>query len=143
MAEEEKFGEDKRKHLEFIQNIITRMGLNSFWIKGWTVTLSSALLGLAIIRDLPTSFIYLIFVPIIVFWGLDGFFLMQERAYVKLYNGVKEKSVKKIDFGLDASDYTGFSNWLNAVFSRTLIPFYIGLGLLFIILILVKNSCYV
>ena len=31
--------ENKLKHLEFIQNIITRMNSNSFVIKGWSITL--------------------------------------------------------------------------------------------------------
>ena len=33
--------ENKRKHLEFIQQVITRMNANSFLIKGWAVTLGS------------------------------------------------------------------------------------------------------
>ena len=37
--------EDKLKHLEFIQNIITRMNTNSFLIKGWAVTIASAILA--------------------------------------------------------------------------------------------------
>jgi hypothetical protein len=35
--------ENKRKHLEFIQGVITRMNTSSFLIKGWTITLVSAL----------------------------------------------------------------------------------------------------
>ena len=31
------------RHLEFIQNVITRMNTNSFLIKGWMITLVSAL----------------------------------------------------------------------------------------------------
>ena len=38
--------EDKLKHLEFIQNVITRMNTNSFQIKGWTVTIVSAVLAI-------------------------------------------------------------------------------------------------
>lgn len=34
------------KHLEFIQNIITRMNTNSFQIKGWAVTIVYALLAI-------------------------------------------------------------------------------------------------
>jgi len=35
--------EDQRKHLELIQAVITRMAGNSFLIRGWSVTLVSAL----------------------------------------------------------------------------------------------------
>ena len=36
---------NKIKHLEFIQSTITRMNQNSFQIKGWMITLVSALLA--------------------------------------------------------------------------------------------------
>jgi hypothetical protein len=36
------------KHLEFIQNAITRMATNSFWLKGWAVTLVAATFALNI-----------------------------------------------------------------------------------------------
>ncbi len=39
--------ERKIKHLEFIQIVISRMNSNSFLIKGWTITLMSALFALA------------------------------------------------------------------------------------------------
>jgi hypothetical protein len=39
--------ESKLKHLEFIQNVITRMNTNSFLIKVWVATLVSALFALA------------------------------------------------------------------------------------------------
>lgn len=39
--------EKKLKHLEFLQNVITRMNSNSFMIKGWAITLVSALFVLA------------------------------------------------------------------------------------------------
>ena len=34
------------KHLEFIQNVITRMNTNSFQIKGWSIVVVSALLAI-------------------------------------------------------------------------------------------------
>lgn len=37
----------KIAHLGFIQAIITRMGLNSFLLKGWSVTLVAAIFALA------------------------------------------------------------------------------------------------
>ena len=38
--------ENKRKHLEFIQAIISRMSSNLFFLRGWTITLIGALLAL-------------------------------------------------------------------------------------------------
>ncbi len=39
--------ENKIKHLEFIQIVITRMNVNSFFLRGWSVTLVAALFALA------------------------------------------------------------------------------------------------
>ena len=42
------FTNDKKlKHLEFVQNVITRMNTNSFLIKGWSVTLVAAIFALS------------------------------------------------------------------------------------------------
>lgn len=47
------FNEYKVKHLEFIQNVITRMNTNSFQIKEWTVTITSALLAIFAAKSNP------------------------------------------------------------------------------------------
>ena len=78
--------ENKRKHLEFIQNVITRMNTNSFLIKGWMVTLVSALFALAA-KDSDPRYVLVTFIAIPVFWLLDGFYLSQERQYRGLYDG--------------------------------------------------------
>jgi len=38
----------KEKHLVLLQDVIKRLAGNSFLIKGWSVTLVTALLGLAV-----------------------------------------------------------------------------------------------
>jgi len=55
------------KHLEFIQNIVSRMSQSSFMVKGWSMALAVALLGVST----KTSEVLSIFsfLPIIVFWG--------------------------------------------------------------------------
>src|SRR5580658_387001 len=94
--------EQKLKHLEFIQNIITRMNANSFVIKGWSVTLVSALFALAADKA-NLTFVLIAYVPVLTFWGLDGFFLSQEKQYRELYNEVAAKKEQDIDFKLNAS----------------------------------------
>lgn len=83
--------EDKLKHLEFIQNVITRMNTNSFQIKGWTVTIVSAIL--AIYASTKNCYFILsgIF-PTLIFWFLDTYYLTQERKFRGLYNDVAEVS---------------------------------------------------
>ena len=117
-------GENKRKHLEFIQNVITRMNSNSFLIKGWTVTLTSALCALAVKeKDLNYAFISVIVIS--TFWILDGFFISKEKQYRDLYGSVSMKDENLIDFSMDTSSYENEDNkWFWGVFSMSLIPFY-------------------
>ncbi len=65
--------EGKLKHLEFIQNTINRMATNSFIIKGWCVTIISALFALSE-KENSQSFVLISLVPIIFFWGIRCLF---------------------------------------------------------------------
>lgn len=116
--------ENKIKHLEFIQNIITRMNSNSFMLKAWTITLVSSLFALAA-NDSNMDYVLVSYIAIPVFWILDGFYISQERQYRGLYADVAKKNQNEIDFSLDASDYNnGNNNWISGILSKTLIPFY-------------------
>lgn len=119
-----KYIEAKIKHLEFIQNVITRMNSNSFLIKGWAITLVSALFALAA-KDTNVNYVLVSYIAISVFWFLDGFYISQERQYRDLYNEITGKSENEIDFNMDASGYNeGNNSWLTGIFSKTLVLFY-------------------
>jgi hypothetical protein len=126
--------EKKIKHLEFIQNIIMRMSNHSFLLKGWSVTIVSALFALAA-KDSNPKFVLISYIVIVMFWVLDGFFLSTERKYRDLFNTVRSKTESEIDFDLNISTYKTFSNgWLATIFSKTLFPFY-GSGVIAIFII--------
>ena len=119
--------DQKLKHLELIQGVINRLSVNSFMLKGWSVVLVSALFALAA-PNAQTEFVYLAYLPAIVFWGLDGFFLSQERLFRALYNHVRLLPEDQIDFSMDTRPFRKVkdlkANWPSAVLSRTLIPFH-------------------
>ena len=70
------------KHLEMTQSIIDRMGRNSFQLKGWSMTIIVAATVLIARTDLPSPFFVFVFlIPILGFWGLDGYFLQQENCF--------------------------------------------------------------
>ncbi len=116
--------ENKRKHLEFIQLAITRMNVNSFLIKGWTITLVSALFALAA-KDANVKYVMISYIAIPAFWLLDGFYIAVERQYRDLYKEVSAKNENDIDFLMDASKYSkGNNTWISGFFSMTLIIFY-------------------
>lgn len=115
----------KLKHLEFIQGIVNRLATDSFRLKGWTVVLVSALIVL-LAREGRIEIAPVALGPVIVFWGLDGYFLWQERLFRALYDHVRQLEESEIDFSMDVGPFrTVYARtWLGATFSRTLIGFY-------------------
>ncbi|MCI3203857.1 hypothetical protein DBA20_02635 [Pandoraea capi] len=120
---------NKHKHLEFIQASISRMSGNLFLLKGWSITLIAGLFALAA-KDTNKSYIVIAYFPLFIFWMLDGYFLSRERRFRALYEDVRTRDEASIDFSMDTEPYrSGRRNsWLSAIFSRTLIVYYVGLG---------------
>ncbi len=125
--------EDKRKHLEFIQNVVNRMGADSFFAKGWSVTLVAALFVLSS-KDANTKYIVVALIPTVAFWILDGYFLWQERLFRALYDHVRAQSDTAIDYSMSTEGFVGARNtWFRSIFSTSLILFYLPLLLIMII----------
>jgi len=129
------------KHLEFIQNVITRMNSNSFQIKNWAVTLVSALL--AIFASTKNAFFVLTAIfPGLVLWFLDAYYLMQERRFRGLYDdvaGISEqpKSIKPFAMRPDLyteGKYSYWSSFASATIARLYLSISIGLIALFLLL---------
>lgn len=76
---------EQLKHLDYIQSAINRMADNSFKVKGWMVTLISALMALYVNTE-KISFLLVAFIPMFVFWFLDAYYLQQERKFRGLYD---------------------------------------------------------
>lgn len=91
--------EKKINHLEMIQGIINRMASNSFALKGWAVTLIAGIFALAG-KDADKMYFLVAYIPIIIFWGLDSYYLLQERLYRALYDKVRLLPEEKIDFSM-------------------------------------------
>jgi hypothetical protein len=129
MAENTRIGWEgaRIKHLELVQAVVSRMAANSFWLKGWSVTLVAAIVALAT-KDASPRIALLAVVPVLIFWLLDAYFLRQERLYRKLYDHVRLQRSEEVDFSLDATRFAGQVKGLGGVmFSVTLFWFYAGL----------------
>ena len=111
-------------HLGFIQAVITRMGTNSFLLKGWSITLVAAIFALSA-KDADHRFVLIAYFPVIVFWGLDGFFLHQEKLFRKLYEEVANSNIASDLFTMNTESVRGMVSSLSAViFSKTLFIFH-------------------
>lgn len=116
--------ENKTKHLELIQGVVNRLSTNSFLLKGWSVVLVSALFALSAGGSNP-AFVFLAYFPASVFWGLDGYFLWEEKKFRKLYEHVRQLEEAKIDFSMDTTAVKGQAGtWFDATISKTLVPFH-------------------
>ncbi len=88
------------KHLEILQSTIQRMAGNGFVIKGWGVTLLTAILG-ATLKDGRAAYALYGMVPIAMFWLLDGYFLALERAFRDMYRAAAELALANQDPSFD------------------------------------------
>lgn len=121
----------KIKHLEFIQGVVNRLATDSFRMKGWSVALVAALFIL-LARGGCIDFAHVALIPVLTFWGLDGYFLWQERLFLALYDHVRSLEERDIDFSMSATQFRTrrTQTWLGATFSKTLIGFYGSLALM-------------
>lgn len=123
--------ETRIKYLEMIQGIITRMASNSFALKGWAVTLVAGIFVLAG-KDTDKLYFLVAYLPIIVFWVLDSYYLLQERLYRALYNKVRQLPITENDFSMGAStnEFKSEKNlFWNCLLSITELWFYFPLAI--------------
>lgn len=121
------------KHLEFIQNTITRMAQNSYLLKGWTVTLVAATFALS----LSVASIWLVviaLIPTITFASLDAYYLRQERLFRKLYESVRQYPGNVAAFSMDTTPYQNQVDDVRTIMNTVSISrFYLPIGVVIII----------
>ena len=116
------------EHVKLISQVIERMGRNSFQIKTWTVILVAAIFAFAA-KEVDYRYYLVGLLPSVTFWGLDGYYLLQERYFRALYNAVRkgEHDVQQYGlFSMDTRPYHGQeARWGRICVSRTLLWFYL------------------
>ena len=134
--------ENKHKHLELIQTVINRMANNLFFLRGWAITLITGLFALSAGKGVDGRYIVTAFIPLFVFWILDGYFLSHERRFRDLYDDVRKLEDKDVDFSMDTKKYKDIrrNTWLGSMFSSTLLWFYIPLAIAMMIILWLINK---
>jgi hypothetical protein len=101
-------------------------------IKGWAITL----VVVALLLKGAKYQVLIAFIPLLVFWFLDAYFLWQERMYRKLYNWVISNRLKTEEHLFDMNAYR-FKDTIQSrfriMFSITLGWFYCSIAVLVII----------
>jgi hypothetical protein len=125
------------KHLEMIQAVMTRMAQNSFTYKGWAITLVAGIFALAAGGGIGSRFALTALLPALVFWGLDGYYLRQERLFRKLYDDVRNAEPadwQNAPFSMETTPYAAeVAGWLAVCASRTLVGLYLPITLIVIV----------
>jgi len=81
------------EEIKIVQDIIKRMSGHSFLIKGWTITLVVAALLFKVEQKLINQ-IPLAYIPLIMFWFLDSYYLRQEKLYRELHKWLANNRLK-------------------------------------------------
>lgn len=114
------------KHLEMTQAVINRLGRNSFLLKSWSMTILVAAMVLIGKEGQQNSYSALVlFLPIVGFWILDGYFLWQERLFRQVYEEIRQQ--EDTDFKMDLGKHRNKPkcSWGASIFSVTLVIFYL------------------
>ena len=136
MEEKESLREYMLKEIDIVQDIIKRMAFNSFMIKGWAITLVVVTL---LLKGAEYQ-VWIAFIPLLVFWFLDAYFLWQERMYRKLYEWIIKNRLKTDEYLFNMNAYRfkdEVQSKLRIMFSITLGWFYGSIAILIIIYALV------
>lgn len=132
--------DEKIAHLTFVQGVINRMAANSFLVKGWTIALVAALLAIAA-EKITFAYLLVVLVPVLLFWWLDTYYLVQEKLYRELYKNVAQRVPGSIDFNMDASIFKGqIDSIVKVARSISVGPFYLVIVLLLFVMYL--RSCH-
>ena len=109
-------------YLQMIQSVIARMSRNSFLIKGWSISVVAALT--ALVGAEASTLVYLPVLPAAMFWGLDAFFLRQERLFRELWKCASGPD-GRVNFCMETERYNNAVGGIGKiVISKTLLWFH-------------------
>jgi histidine triad (HIT) family protein len=96
-------GEDRRKHLDFIQAVVTRMSAASSNSKSWLLPVITATYGFALTEhSVPVALLGI--TAVALFMYIDANYLRLERNYRELYRAVAKGTKQIPAFSLDTMD---------------------------------------
>lgn len=120
-------------HLQIVQGVIQRMAENSRSCKVWCVTLVSAILVL-VARTEQSQHVLIAFLPTLLFWALDSYYLALERGFRDSYDSLVGKAregqlpiSELYEVGPSRSATEGFLS--AALHSFSTLPFYLVIAI--------------
>ncbi len=130
------------EHLKIVQDVINRMAQTSFLLKGWMITVVVAILGVSL-GGASSVLGFLALFPVFVFWGLDAYYLRQERLFRGLYELIRQDTehVTVPLFSMKTEPCrNAVPGWWATVFSRTEMAMYLSTAAVVLVVSLVLLS---
>lgn len=109
------------EHLKMVQSVINRMAQTSFILKGWMITVVITILGVSLSVSNNELGLLALF-PVLIFWGLDAYYLRQERLFRGLYELIRQDPEHTtVPLFSMKTDYCKDSvpSWWTSLFSKT------------------------
>ena len=78
------FNDEDRHYLQMLQDIINRMANNSSNCKTWMMSIFTAIIALLLTVDALRPYLWIILIPDVLFYYLDGFYLGLENDFRNL-----------------------------------------------------------
>lgn len=136
------------KEIDLIQSCINRMAQNSFFVKGWMISLLAVIIGV-LPEKIDINLLCILVIGIVLcFWYLDGFFLKTEKLFRLKYEWVISNRYESDMYFYDLNPYNK-NMWIDktkdipciisVMFSKTLLPLYSIIILAFVILLISNN----
>lgn len=128
----EPLNEDQRKHLEFIQAVISRLASSSTASKGWGLTVATAAFGFSATKAVPV--VAGLGLVVLTFFGiLDSYYLREERLFRYLYDDARRGKVGV--YSMNKNEYSSKCKRSSVIRSWSVLGFYgplllVGIGAL-------------
>lgn len=123
--------------MDYIQSAISRMASNSFYLKGWNVTIIAAIVALSF-KESDWKIYACALVLNVVFWFLDAYYLKQEKLFRELYDKVSKISDDNlVDFSMNTSEFKGKVSTIPCLMikSISITPLYLSISAVLLVLI--------
>lgn len=129
--------DNKYKHMDYVQSTISRMASNSFYLKGWNVTIISAIVALSF-KESDWRIYTCALVLNIVFWFLDAYYLKQEVLFRKLFEKISKISDDtQVDFSMNTDEFEKDVSAIicNMFTNISITPLYLSITVVLLLLI--------
>lgn len=136
--------EDVRLYLQMLQDIINRMAANSSNCKAWAITLFTAMAALFIGVEDIRQWIWIVLIPIALFYFLDAYYLGLENdfrdleaSFLRRLRSSEDCSASVYEFRLTKADGEKRKNFKKGLKSNATWPMYSILAVISIVVCIV------